>query len=150
MCASSDASRANDTRTSGRGIKSGDDFFLKLSPTPICEKKKKKREIISKIVGGTTIIVPRSGIFFSPFFIVPYVRISKKWRSRRARGEMTAWRMKILCIGLFFFFFYNFKKKNHLISKFRNSMCDENREGELGGDRNYRRIFGCFCRFVKF
>lgn len=34
-----------------------------------------------------------------------------------------------------FFFFYNFKKKNHLISKFRNSMCDENREGELGGDR---------------
>lgn len=37
-----------------------------------------------------------------------------------------------MCIGLFFFFFYNFKKKNHLISKFRNSMCDENREGKMG------------------
>lgn len=149
MCASSDASRANDTRTSGRGIKSGDDFFLKLSPTPICEKKKKKREIISKIVGGTTIIVPRSGIFFSPFFIVPYVRISKmeietsQRRNDNLEDENFVHRSS-------FFFFYNFKKKNHLISKFRNSMCDENREGELGGDRNYRRIFGCFCRFVKF
>lgn len=52
MCASSDASRANDTRTSGRGIKSGDDFFLKLSPTPICEKKEKKERNNFENCGG--------------------------------------------------------------------------------------------------
>lgn len=67
-CALRATRRARMTLVLPEGDKSGDDFFLELSPTrpPICEKKKKgkkreKREIISKIVGTT--IVPRSGIF---------------------------------------------------------------------------------------
>lgn len=70
-CALRATRRARTTLVLPEGDESGDDFFLKLSPTrpPICEKKKEKkreeREIISKIVGTT--IVSRSGIFFIVF-----------------------------------------------------------------------------------
>lgn len=66
MCASSDASRANDTRTSGRGIKSGDDFFFKLSP--ICEKKKKKERNNFENCGGNDDYCAEEWNFFFTVF----------------------------------------------------------------------------------
>lgn len=134
-CALRATRRARTTLVLPEGDESGDDFFwnYRRHGHRFAKKKGKKREergIISKIVGTT--IVSRSGIFFIVFrsnFENGDDEAEEKWRKMEDENF----------VHLFFFF--------GLISKFRSSICDENREN---WGWNYGRIFECFCRFMKF